>query len=215
MSKLSFGVKLLDTNDSIAQNLLRALLPDINKYFDKIYQVMKDKIPKILIKHIQLQPEYDSLLNGSLKAEFGLVDSASRVSQILSTIENSLNIQTKPISITGKQLKGSIKIQMIQKDFSDLLSLGAASFISEKGSQLNWLEWLLLEGDSIIIADYAFVVGSFPSSRTGMGIMKQFGGPSWRVPPEFAGSINNNWITRAITSASSDIQNELESISRI
>lgn len=215
MSKLSFGIKLVDSNDNISQNVLRALLPDINKYFDKAYEVMKEKIPAILIKHIKLQPEYDSLLNGALKAEFGLPDSSSRVGSIISAIENSVTIQTKPLSISGKQLKGSIKIQMIQKDFSELLSLGAASFTTEKGSELNWLQWLLIEGDSVIIADYSFVLGSFPSSRTGMGIMRQFGGPSWRVPPEFAGSINSNWITRAIDSAAADIQNELQSIERI
>jgi hypothetical protein len=215
MSQLSFNMNLVSTNASIAKDMLRALLPDIQKYFNKVYNEMKKNIPQILINHIKMQPEYSSLLNGKLMGEFGLTDPDSRLSNILSTIESGAIIQTKPISISGSQIKGSIKLQMVQKDFSDLLSLGDASFTTEKGSNLQWLSWLLKEGDSIIIADYTFALGSFPSSRTGMGIMRQFGGSSWRVPPEFAGNISNNWITRAIDSASNEIEKELESLTRI
>lgn len=215
MSQLSFDINLVGTNASIAKDILRALLPDLQKYFDKVYREMRNNIPQILISHIKSQPEYSSLIGGKLMGEFGLPDAASRLSNILSTIESGAIIQTKPISISGSQIKGSIKLQMVQKDFSDLLSLGDASFTTEKGSNLQWLSWLLKEGDSIIIADYTFALGSFASSRTGMGIMRQFGGSSWRVPPEFAGTITNNWITRAIDSASSDIEKELESLTRI
>jgi len=212
MSKLSFSVKLLDTNSAIAQNMLKALLPEINKYFRKVYDRMKDSIPSILIKHIQSQPEYESLISGKLKGEFGLPDAASRLNSILATIESGAIVQTKAPSIAGGRIKGSIKLQMVQGDFSDLVSLGAASFTTEKGTNLEWLRWLLLEGDSVIISEYQFVAGPYPTSRTGMGVMQEFGGGSWRVPPEFAGAVNNNWITRAINAASSDIQKELESL---
>lgn len=214
-SSLSFRLKLTESNSVIAQNMLKALLPDLNKYFDKIYNKMRQTIPVILINHIKAQPEYDSLMSGKLKAEFGLPDSSARLSSILSTIESGSVVQTKPLAIAGSRIRGSVRLQMVQKDFSDLLSLGAASFTTEKGSSLEWLRWLLTEGDTTIIADYTFVLGSHPNSRTGMGIMREFGGSSWRVPPEFAGTVNNNWITRAINAASSDIQNELESLASI
>lgn len=215
MSQLSFSMNLVGSNASIARDMLQALLPDLQKYFNKVYNEMRTNIPQILISHIKSQPEYSSLIGGKLMGEFGLPDSASRLSNILSTIESGAIIQTRPVSISGSKIRGSIKLQMVQKDFSDLLSLGDASFTTEKGSNLQWLSWLLKEGDSIIIADYTFALGSYPSSRTGMGIMREFGGSSWRVPPEFAGTVSNNWITRAIDSASGDIEKELESLTRI
>lgn len=215
MSSLSFRLRLTESSDAISQKMLRALLPDLNKYFTKIYNQMRQTIPPILINHIKSQPEYDSLMNGKLMGEFGLPDSASRLSEILATIESGAIIQTKPLNIAGNRIRGSVRLQMVQKDFSDLISLGAASFTTEKGSNLEWLRWLLTEGDTTIIADYTFVLGPHPSSRTGMGIMREFGGSSWRVPPEFAGTINNNWITRAIDAASGDIQKALESLARI
>jgi hypothetical protein len=40
--------------------------------------------------------------------------------------------------------------------------------------------------------------------------MKGSTGSVWRVPPEFAGNIKNNWITRAIDSAGPEIENLLQ-----
>lgn len=215
MSTLSFNVKLTESNNVIAQNMLKALLPEINTYFNTISQNMKQNISNIVVSYIKAQPEYESLISGKLKAEFGLPDASSRLSTILNQIESGAMVQTKPLSISGGKLRGSIKLQMIQKDFGDLLSLGDATFTTEKGSSLEWLKWLLVEGDNIIISEYYFIAGPYSTSRTGMGIMHGFQGGSWRVPPEYAGNINNNWITRAIDAASSDIQKELESLARI
>ena len=211
MSTLSFGIKLIDSNKSIGDAMLRALLPDVNKYFDKISNNLQAKLPPIIINSIRAQPEYDSLLSGSLKAQFGIPDPSSRVEAILSSIQNSIVVKQKSLNISNGQIKGGIKLQMIKSDFSDLISMGESVVVTEKGADLNWLSWLLIEGDAIIIADYTFVAGPFDSSRTGMGIMRQSGG-AWRVPPEFAGQINNNWITRAIDAASSEIDNTLQSI---
>lgn len=212
---LTFSMKLLESNSTIATNMLRALLPDLNKYFNKAVQGIQKNIPQILIRHIKAQPEYDSLINGKLKGEFGLADASSKLSSILSAIESGSVVQVKPLSISNGKIKGSVTFQMIKKDFSDLLSIGDGSFSTEKGSQLHWLKWLLTEGDSIIITDHTFVLGPHPGSRTGLGIMREFGGSSWRVPPEYAGTISNNWITRAIDSASQEIDKTLESLTRI
>jgi hypothetical protein len=40
--------------------------------------------------------------------------------------------------------------------------------------------------------------------------MRQVGGGFWRVPPEYAGNMQNNWITRAIEAASSQIDKEIQ-----
>ncbi len=212
---LSFRLRLVETNGAIAKNMLNALLPEVNSYFSNIHSSIKNNISAILINHIKNQPEYTSLMSGDLKGQFGLPDSSSRLSAILSSIENNGVTTLKPIKIVNNKLQGSIKLQMIQKDFNDLLSLGESVFTTEKGQKLEWLKWLLKEGDSIIISEYYFIAGPYSNSRTGLGIMHKFQGSSWRVPPEFAGTISNNWITRAINSASSDIQQELEKLARI
>lgn len=211
---LNISVKLLESNKTIADQILKALIPDIRQYLDKIYNSLKSTIPLIVIESIKAQPEYTALLSGTLQYELGIVDPGSRLKEILATIESGAIVSTKPLKTTGSGFSGGVKLQMVKSDFSDLLNLGSASFVSENGSQINWLEWLLIEGDSVIISDYDFILGPSKYSRTGMGIMRSMSGGSWRVPPEYAGTANNNWITRAIEAASQSIQKEIEKISK-
>jgi len=153
-------------------------------------------------------------MSGKLKGEFGIPDPSSRLSEILDTIRSGANVVMKATSVTNNRVTGGVRFQMIRSDFQDLLSLGSASFVTEKGSQLNWLRWLLIEGDNVIINEYRFVGGPSPYSRTGLGIMRKFNGAFWRVPPEFAGTIKNNWITRAIDKASSEINKALTDLAK-
>jgi hypothetical protein len=208
---LIFSLNLIESNKEIAQKINQALLPQINKYIDNIYSKVKNTIPEIVAQSITSQPEYISLISGKLKGEFGLPDAQTRIDQILNTIKNGANITKKPTIIKNNKVSGGIVFKMILSDFQDLLSLGEASFVTEKGIKLDWLRWLLIEGDSAIIGNYQFVAGASPYSRTGLGIMREFGGAFWRVPPEFSGSIRNNWITRAIDAASSTIEQQLSS----
>lgn len=211
---LEFNVKLIESNNIIGQRVAYALIPQIRGYLEDIYRQMSIIIPNIVVDSIMRQPEYSALMGGKLQAEFGIPDPSSRLSDILNTIKSGSSIVRKPTSVVNGKIKGGIIFNMIRSDFSDLISLGSGTFTTEKGAKLDWLKWLLVDGDTIIISEHMFVAGPSPYSRTGLGIMKELSGSSWRVPPEYAGSINNNWITRAIDSAQSLIQREIENILR-
>lgn len=212
---LKFKINIEESNHIIGERIAYALIPEINKYLDKIYQNMGNAISNIVVNSIISQPEYDSLVGGQLQAEFGIPDPSSRLSEIIETIRSGSNIVKKATSTVNGKIKAGIRFQMVKSDFEDLIALGSSSFVTEKGSKLEWLKWLLLDGDAIIISDYGFVAGPSPYSRTGLGIMREYSGSSWRVPPEFAGNIKNNWITRAIDDAQPSIQKELENIMRM
>lgn len=205
-------VDLLENNSQIQKLIIDALSPQIQSYFDRIQKNISSTIPDIVISSIKNQPEYSALLGGRLQYELGIVDPQNRINEIFDAISSGIKTTIKPIKSGGSRFNGSVKFQMVKSDFSDLLSLGSASFASEGGSSIDWLRWLLIEGDSIIVAGYHFAAGPYPSSRTGGGIMQEFESSIWRVPPEFAGSIKNNWITRGIDAATPQVQKELEKI---
>lgn len=211
---LKFDLKLVGSNSDIGKDICNALLPDINRFLDNVFDKMKKTIPDIVIQSIVSQPEYESLVSGQLRSEFGLPDASARISEILQTIRSGAGVSKRRAVVSGSKISANIRFEMIKSDFQDLVNLGAASFTTEKGAQLNWLQWLLLEGDSVIITDYRFTAGPSSFSRTGSGIMQQSSGAFWRVPPEFAGTVKNNWITRAIDSASSDIERAIQSLIR-
>lgn len=209
MSNLRGNVFIVENTNEIESKILRALRPELNKYLEKIFQQIKPKITNAVINAIINSPEYNSLVSGDLKYEFGLPDSDSRVSSIVN-FWKKINTDYKTVSINGNKLSGGFTINMIDSDYSDVINLPAAVFTTEKGTDLNWLEWLLLFGNRTIIKDYVVEFGVNPRSRTGRAIMRGVQKGKWSVPSEFSGTQNNNWITRAIDSIDSEINSILK-----
>ena len=212
MSNLSLD--LLESNDEISKKILEALIPQINTYLKKSFDKIKPQLSDTVINAIKAAPEYDSLLSGELQAEFGIPDSGSRLQNILNIWQNIV-FEYKQATIKNNQISAGFILKMIKSDYSDVIAIDAAIFTTEKGSDLRWLEWLLLFGNKTIIKDYNVILGPNPRSRTGKAIMRGVTNGKWSVPAEFAGYPNDNWITRAIDSANDQINNLLQQNLRV
>jgi len=203
MTRIPMSLKLVESDTQIYKKILSALLPEVSTLFNNSANKLNDQIPNILLNNITRQPEYNALINDpNLRGQLGLVDPQARLSDIISAITNNKAVSLNSPKISGNKIVANFSIKMVKSNFADLLSLGSASFISEGGYNIPWLKWLLLEGDSIIIADYYFQ-SRFGTGRTGFGTMRK--GGAWRIPPEYAGNISDNWITRAIDASVSEI----------
>lgn len=200
----NFSLNLKESDSQINKKILDALRPQVNQYFKKVFASIKNELSNIVISAIKRAPEYDAISTGTLKYEFGLPDSDARLTSILNFWEN-LQFNYKDVKIKNGQLFGQFTLSMIKSDFSDVLSNPAAILTTEKGKELNWLEWLLLFGDQTIIKDYTVEFGNNPRSRTGKAVMRGVTSGRWSVPSEYSGVQGNNWITRAIDSAEAEI----------
>jgi hypothetical protein len=202
-------------------------LPGFNAYFDEkvkediqiriatsipsIKTSLRQRIHKLVTDSIKLSPEYLSLLGGNLKGELGLPD-ISYVDRIIEQWATNVEVLYRPA--TPAAPLGAIKIGIIQSDYTDVLSLSEAKYIYTTGRSsglLQWLRWLLLEGTSPIVMEYAYAPINSSHSRTGMGIMKRSPGATWSVPAEFAGTVDDNFATRSVLGA---IQVGFESMMR-
>jgi hypothetical protein len=212
---MKISIKLLDSSSVISAKILGSIISHLQPAFTKTQQALQQILPKIVKEALILEPEYASLLSGQLRSELGVPDADSKIEQIFSAWSNNLVVQNRPLSIKGSGLSGGFSINIIKSDFSDILSLPAAVVVdSTSGSIIPWLQWLLIEGNQILIRDYKLRMGPNSRSRTGNAIMVSSTKDNWRVPPQFAGTINNNWVTRAIDrlddSILSYIEKELE-----
>lgn len=209
---MKLTLKLLDTSKEIQQKILNAMLPEITATMNSGITKIKSQLPDIIRQAIINSPEYNSLLNGQLRYEFGIDNSSSKLASLLEVW--STNIQysyTKP-HIVGVKIKSAFSANTIRADFSDVLYTDYAVVTDMlRGYSLPWLEWLLLEGNKTIINNYEVVFGPNSSSRTGYAVMHQ-SRRSWQVPSEFAGTMSDNWITRAIDNIGDEIENMLNGV---
>ena len=111
-------------------------------------------------------------------------------------------------SLFDKRFNGKLSIGIQPLDFNNLLNLGGATILTEKGKQLDWLDWLLRSGNRIIIRDYDIEYGNYGGrSRSGKDaiMVKKSGNAAWRMPAQYSGVDNDNFITRAFEGKESDI----------
>lgn len=204
MGNIHSRITLEETPEQIERKILKALQPDLEKYLQKSFQKVQPRLVKLVQDAIVMSPEYQSILSGQLKYEFGLPDSQARLQEILGFWKH-IDVKYNPIKITQQlDISGGFTIGMIKSDYSDVLKSAAAQLTTEKGVTLDWLEWLLLFGNRTIIKDYVVKFGRNRASRTGNAIMTGNSKGKWSVPGEFSGTQNNNWITRVIDEIEKD-----------
>lgn len=195
---MQFSLRLLESESAIKQMVLDSIKDHLQTAFYKARMVLAKTIPVEIYKAIVSEPEYQSLLSGRLRYEFGIPEAAQKVNDIVNIWANNVIVNVTPITLSGSGLKGGFSIGMIQSNYEDVLTSDSALvFDGLSKAVLPWLEWLLLYGNKIIVKNYTVQVGPNPYSRTGLAIMKP-SKENWRVPPEFAGTQNNNWVTRAL-----------------
>jgi len=188
-------IRLVDSINLISSKINKACSEELNAILPgKKYRIMS--IAKRLASNwIISQPEMDSLSGGFLSGAFGLYSGteAQAVNSIKNSVEQSIEVNVNTVS--NSLHKGGITINFQPSTFTNLLSL-SEGHVSYSGGDLHWLQWLLEQGDAMIIVNYRY----YPESgmgRSNKGFMKKTG--TFRVPPQFSGTVDNNFITRALT----------------
>ncbi len=204
---MDFTIKLLDSDAVITKRINQAFLHSIKSRLPKAYRICSDFMQKTVVEGIKAEGTYGALLSGDLKNEFGLTNVDSKLNEILKIVEDSIVIEYKTPRIISSKIVGGFTISMVPADYSDIFSSSASVQSTGKNQKLDWLKWLLLYGDRTIISGYEFTIKNDNKSRTGRGIMQGSVSGSWRVPSDYAGNVDNNWIIKGIESVADDIEN--------
>ena len=81
-----------------------------------------------------------------------------------------------------------------------------------KGGKVDWLEWLLTAGTSEVISGYRVMYGFFDTSRTGEAIMVKSKTKGFSIDPMYAGTQDDNWITRSLKKVEGNISNLFQKV---
>ena len=150
---MKFSIEILETNKVIQSLVLKAMSSELKVGFLKARIHIQQDAKKIFIEAITSSPEYLSLVSGDLKGHLGVPDASSRMAEIIRVWTDSIVLTIRTPKPVGRLIKGGMVLSLI-KDWQRALTSGSASFLTQKGQSLPWLEWLLLAGDSQFIVDY-------------------------------------------------------------
>lgn len=198
-------INIVETDTQIAKRIHAAYGAAIQKYLDNATNKVLNSIRPTIVSAIKSSPEMQSLDGGLLKADFGLT--SSPVNAIIDSIISTLKLKTTKVVTSSNKITGGFLVTMQPNDYSNLLNLPQANQTIINGS-LPWLKWLLTFGDTVIIVNSQVEYG--PYGRTGLAKMTS-GGP-FKVNSAFSGTIDDNFITRALRRNEQAI---LQSIKRV
>jgi len=184
------SLKLVENIKTIEKKINTALAVEINKSLGRAVIKVKQDCTPIIQTALLTSPEISSLSTGGiLAAEFGLTFNPT--SQLVSAIVSSIDIKVE--KATHRSL-GGFSLLMQPSNFANLFSLSVAEQQIEDGS-IPWLQWLLTQGDTIIIANFGVEFGNH--GRTGEARMSKNFAP-YKVNSAFSGTVDDNFITRAV-----------------
>ena len=180
------------------KELNRLLNQSMNKSAKELTPIIQEIVKKSLLESEELK----ALSSGDLIGEFGIRPStAANVAQQIA-LNVSQTVIVSPMSVSLKTKRGGISLKVQPIDLQNVLSIpnGSYTYYSrryKKDVTINWLDWFLTKGDAIIVAKFYFEESS-GAGRSGRGSMQK--GGSWRVRPEYSGTLDDNAITRALQS---------------
>lgn len=202
MMKITFGIP--KSADELAYDILKSFLPEIQSDFDRSLMEIKKALPNLVYDIVTSSEEYDSLVSGRLKYDFGIPDASTQIAGLIRAWSTNILYDIKRPVLSGRKIIGGFSASLFKADFADVLGMVEAQvYDTMRGYSLPWLQWLVLDGRVPLVKNYHVELVNSARSRT-KGALMRLGG-NWGVPSAFAGTIANNWITRAIDSKSSSI----------
>lgn len=191
---VGFNTRVI-AHKSFFANATKTLSKDASRNLKSVKTDMEKFVGEAIELEMRGSDEWFSLLDDTLRLHFGLEAPGPVLDQLMECIRNEVKVEVKP---GNGDILGSMIITLGTDLINKLLLVPGATYESN-GFNIPWLRWLLLEGDKIVVPEYQVSLGMFRTSRSGGAIMfpnRKIAG--WGVPPEFAGTLQNNWLTRSL-----------------
>jgi hypothetical protein len=192
------GLQLVFDSSKLAESIGAAFAKKINGAISKRRPIISERFKALVETLIKESPTYNSLLGqgvNNLQAQMGLISPRHILDRLLVVIKNSLEIDFIPYTISTLSTGGKFSFSILKSDYQDLFVIPNTSYKSNSYT-INWLEWLLTQGDRIIVVDHHILYTSLVPSRSHQAVM--IPGGTWRVPPEHAGMPGYNFLTKAL-----------------
>lgn len=185
----------------IERRVKDAISEHINIAIRLAMREIRTKVIELLTKSILDSHEVKALLGGTLREELGATvdEVVAVVDFLIARLATTIVIDFKPLHAFAKKFGGYIEVRCFPKTLiDDMINFPKASFLTKKGVNIPWMQWLLTFGDKILIKRYTVDFFRTSGSRSGGATMRPVSKGGWRIPSGFSGTRNDNFITRAL-----------------
>lgn len=183
------------SKNELRKVILRGIAKAVNAKLPRIAARIQSEIKTTIPAALKVSSEYSALVNGPLDAHFGFEAGTAKIraDRIIDEFSRHASVDVIPLSVLGSGLRGGIEIVVPTTAIQAILSLPESHV-----EDMPWLEWLLFRGDSVVVSGYKILFKSTSFSRSGYAIMAKSASGVWRVPSQYSGTENDNWITRTM-----------------
>lgn len=207
MASFKYDVRLDEQQFALA--VVKELKQTLRSTIDRLLVKIRPSLVEYIENKLRKDPSdtYYSLDIGQLRRDFGFRPGENVGERVVRAVSSS--IQLNALGPTSASL-GGIRLSLLKGGIEFLLDKDFGAYDSN-GNTVDWLKWLLTAGDTIIIADYEVIYKDTPRSRSGYALMispKMSKG--FRVDPAYSGTIDDNWITRALAATEVDMLTKLK-----
>jgi hypothetical protein len=198
-------MKITQTPTELAEEINKALARSIDKAASQIDLDSSEKLAPLLISKWKKSSTYASLVYGDLNGKIGFPAGTAKdsVDNILEEAAKSIRFDFKGTRIYSQKFVTKIGVYILKQDLYGVLNSIDGLIQTEKSELLHWTDWLLVQGDKIVIDGWQYLRRN-GKGRSGMGIMIKTGGV-FRIPSIHSGVLGNNWLTRVIESFTIEI----------
>lgn len=218
--ELLVDIKITTSQQDFNDMVNLAICEHLNPLMQSIAKQAEQEIKTVIPSWFKTTLTYNSLTRGQLKGEFGFPpknsSSESKIDKIIDQLVQEVKIEIYPFYPSNNKIYGGFVIYIIDDSFTNILNMSEAIQRTERGVDLHWLEWLLKEGNKIIIGSGGIAstdewhVEPSQKGRSGLAIMIK--GGFWKVPTQFAGTLKKNFITNAIQDMYPLIEDQFKNI---
>ena len=207
MASFKYDIKLDQQQFSLA--VTKEIKTVLDRTISQLIRLIRPSLVEYVENKLRKDPNgtYYSLDIGRLRDDFGFMSGQNAGERVVKEVSKSIHLNK--IGSTSASL-GGIRLELLKGGIEFLLDKDFGAYDSN-GNTVDWLKWLLTAGDTIVVADYEIIYKDTPNSRSGHALMispKMSKG--FRVDPNHSGTIEDNWITRALIATEADMLAKLK-----
>ena len=194
-------IEITTSPSEFKKMVMQAIADHNNSIAIKIAADVTETIKPLVYDAVHDCHEMQALRSSDLRAAMGLNPPQARdvSKQIAESVSSSLIVESG--KVTPKNLSTMISIYVQPAGLDNVLSVGGSTvdYTSTEGKQVTipWLDWLLTEGDRILVSGFSLELGQ-GLGRSWGGRMVEAPTGSWRIEPQYAGTLTDNFVTRAL-----------------